>query len=229
MTDYPYLCGVKDPYEASVADRNSYSSWTVTYSAQQLNTRLQGYGFGANTSLDHLELTYSDLGNVIQVKLCYANGQSNTITPRTKPRGIRALFGLNSIRFTVNGQGADAATSTGTTGGQSTAQTSSGYPVNGSGSLSDLDGIYVISGSGRLPKRGRTCILSQGAGTTAALQPADNNNGNNNNGNNGRLHRGQGRGIRVRQLLCLQRQRKRPSSGHEPVRRQRHGPPGLCL
>ena len=194
MTDYPYLCGVKDPYEASVADRNSYSSWTVTYSSQQLNSRLQGYGFGANTSLDHLELTYSDLGNVIQVKLCYANGQSNTITPRTKPRGIRALFGLNSIRFTVNGQGADSATSTstGTTGGQSTSQTSSGYPVNGSGSLSDLDGIYVISGSGTVAKAGKNLYTITGSGTTAALQPADNNNGNNNNGNNGGSTGGKG-------------------------------------
>ncbi len=43
---------------------------------------------GTNTCLDHLELTYSDLGNVIQVKVNYANGESNTITPR-QPRGIR--------------------------------------------------------------------------------------------------------------------------------------------
>ena len=190
MTDYPYLCGVKDPYEASVADRNSYSSWTVTYSAQQLTTRLQSYGFGTNTSLDHLELTYSDLGNVIQVKLCYANGQSNTITPRTKPRGIRALFGLNSIRFTVNGQGADSASSasSGTAGGQSTSQTGSGYPVNGSGSLSDLDGVYVISGGGTVAKAGENLYTITGSGTTAALRPADsgnNNNGNNNNGSAG--------------------------------------------
>ena len=190
MTDYPYLCGVKDPYEASVADRNSYSSWTVTYSAQQLTARLQSYGFGTNTSLDHLELTYSDLGNVIQVKLCYANGQSNTITPRTKPRGIRALFGLNSIRFTVNGQGTDSASSasSGTAGGQSTSQTGSGYPVNGSGSLSDLDGVYVISGGGTVAKAGKNLYTITGSGTTAALRPADsgsNNNGNNNNGSAG--------------------------------------------
>ena len=164
----------------------------MTYSAQQLTSRLQGYGFGTNTSLDHLELTYSDLGNVIQVKLCYANGQSNTITPRTKPRGIRALFGLNSIRFTVNGQGAGSASSasSGTAGGQSTSQTGSGYPVNGSGSLSDLDGVYVISGGGTVAKAGENLYTITGSGTTAALQPADNNN--NNNSNNGGSTGGKG-------------------------------------
>ena len=43
----------------------------------------------------------------------------------------------------------------------------------------------MISGSGTVAKAGENLYTITGSGTTAALQPADNNNGNNNNGNNG--------------------------------------------
>ena len=89
----PTCAGVEDPYEQDVASLNSYSSWTVRYTASELTSLLQKWG-GVNASVESLTLTYSDLGNVIQVKLCYANGQSNTITPpHQAPGGIRALFG----------------------------------------------------------------------------------------------------------------------------------------
>ena len=42
---YPYLCGVSDPYEADMASKNSYSSWTVSYSSSELAQRLQNYGY----------------------------------------------------------------------------------------------------------------------------------------------------------------------------------------
>ncbi len=161
MDEVPYLCGVLDPYEEAIADKNSYSSWTVRYTAAELTARLQSYGLGTNTSLDHLELTYSELGNVIQVKICYANGQSNTITPKTKPRGIRSTFGLNSIRFTVNGQ---SVTSAGTGAGGS-----GGYTVNGSGSLDDLKGLYAISGAGSTAAVGESPYTISGTGSVSSL------------------------------------------------------------
>jgi stage II sporulation protein D len=161
---YPYLCGVVDPYEQAVADRNSYSSWTVNYTSDALTKRLQSYGYGTATSIDHLELTYSKLGNVIQVKLCYANGQSNTITPRTTP-GIRSLFGVSSIRFTVNGKTAQGGTA-------DSSSASSGYAVNGSGTLSSLDGLYVISGSGTTSKASDGLYTISGTGTKEALSSA---------------------------------------------------------
>lgn len=169
---YPYLCGVIDPYEQAVADRNGYSSWTVSYTSSDLTKRLQGYGYGTNTAIDSLELTYSKLGNVIQVKLSYANGQSNTITPRTKPRAIRALFGVNSIRFTVNGQ---TVTSGGMTSGSS-------YAVNGSGSLSSLDGLYAISGTGSTTQVGDELYTISGTGNTAALGGTSSGTGGSNDG-----------------------------------------------
>jgi stage II sporulation protein D len=167
MEEQPYLCGVTDPYEETIADRNSYSSWTVTYTADQLTQRLQGYGYGTSTSIDHLELTYSELGNVIQVKLCYANGQSNTITPRTTP-GIRSAFGVNSIRFTVNGK----TVSTGSTTKSTTSKSSSGgqYALNGTGTLSSLDGLYAISGSGTTSKVDEQPYAISGTGTTSPVE-----------------------------------------------------------
>ena len=173
ITKYPYLRGVIDPYEQTIADRNSYSSWTVSYSAAELTTRLQGYGFGTNTSISRLELTYSELGNVIQVKICYANGQSNTITPRTKPRAIRALFGVNSIRFTVNGQTVSVVPPT--PGGS--------HSINGgTGTISGLDGIYVITGNGATAAIGNDPYVISGKGSTGALNTDDADTGGRNEG-----------------------------------------------
>ena len=94
-TEHPYLCGVTDPYEAGADSINSRSSWTVHYTADQLTQRLQSSGFGTGTSVDHLVLTYSERGNVVQVVVHWANGQSNTI----KASDIRSRFGVASIRL----------------------------------------------------------------------------------------------------------------------------------
>ncbi len=99
LSKYPYLCGVTDPYEQGVNDINSRSSWSSVYSSSDLAKRLQGYGYGVGSRVDHLELTYSNLGNVIKLVVHWTNGQKNTF----KPDEIRSYFGLNSIRFTVNG------------------------------------------------------------------------------------------------------------------------------
>jgi len=163
MENYPYLCGVEDPYEETVADKNSYSSWTVKYTASELSKRLQGYGYGTNTSIDRLELTYSELGNVIQVKVCYTNGQSNTFTPRTKV-GIRSAFGVNSIRFTVNGQTVQAG------GGSSSSSTGGGYALNGSEALASLEGLYTISGSGTTEQTGEELYVISGTGQTSKAE-----------------------------------------------------------
>lgn len=160
----PYLKGVIDPYEATVASMNSYSSWTVSYTAAQLMAKLQSRGLGTNTSLDHLELTYSNNGNVIQVKVYYTDGGSNTITPRSTP-SIRSAFGVNSIHFTVNGKAPGGASAPAPS--VPPASTGGSYAVNGSGSLSSLDGAYVISGTGTVSQAGSGLYTITGKGTTA--------------------------------------------------------------
>lgn len=156
LEQYPYLCGVEDPYEADMASKNSYSSWTVSYTSSELAQWLENYGYDASSGIESLTLTYSDLGNVIQVRVNYRDGGSDTI----RPSSMRSVFGISSIRFTVNGQAASSGSGTtsssggGLTANGSTSLDSQGtYTViSGSGSLSQagLDGLYAISGSGSI-------------------------------------------------------------------------------
>lgn len=158
---YPYLCGVDDPYEQDAAGINGYSHWKKTYTAAQLTQQIQQYGYGTNTSLDYLELTYSERGNVIQVTFYYTNGEKNSITPKKSP-GIRSVLGVDSIRFTING----ASAASGTPTQSSASSTEHQLTVNGSSALEeerpyvigggerttrvDLEELYVISGSGKV-------------------------------------------------------------------------------
>ena len=156
LEQYPYLCGVEDPYEADMASKNSYSSWTVSYISSELVQRLENYGYDASSGIESLTLTYSDLGNVIQVRVNYRDGGSDTI----RPSSMRSVFGISSIRFTVNGQAASSGSgTTSSSGGGLTANGSASLDsqgtytvISGSGSLSQagLDGLYAISGSGSI-------------------------------------------------------------------------------
>ena len=156
LEQYPYLCGVEDPYEADMASKNSYSSWTVSYTSSELAQRLENYGYDASSGIESLTLTYSDLGNVIQVRVNYRGGGSDTI----RPSSMRSVFGISSIRFTVNGQAASSGSgTTSSSGGGPTANGSTSLDsqgtytvISGSGSLSQagLDGLYAISGSGSI-------------------------------------------------------------------------------
>ena len=158
LTTYPYLCGVEDPYEADTDSINPYSSWTVSYTTASLTQRLQSKGYGTGTTVASLDLTYSDLGNVIAVKVNYANGQSNTF----KPTSIRSTFNVSSIRFQVNTSG---------TGEGETPDNS--LPVNGTGTLPEQDSYYVISGSGTVSQAGREDLYAiSGSGTTQAVAPS---------------------------------------------------------
>ena len=163
MEVYPYLCGVEDPYEETINDLNPYSPWTVTLTSKELTQRLRSHGYGTNTKVDSLELTYSELGNVVKVKVLYENGQSNTFTPRTKPSIIN-LFGVRSIRFTVNGQTVNQSEGEQQEAGEY-------YAVNGSDTLKGLDGLYVITGKGTVEKAADKLCTISGKGNISALEP----------------------------------------------------------
>ena len=165
VSEYPYLCGVEDPYEADLDDRNDMSPWTRVYTSAQLTQQLQKYGLGMGTSVKSLELTYSQLGNVIRVAVHWANGQSNTITPQSKP-GIRSIFDVNSIRFTVNGAG------TGDAGAGSSSAPAGDISINGSGTADSLKGKYVITGSGTVSQVGETPYAITGTGSVSQVGTA---------------------------------------------------------
>lgn len=158
---YPYLRGVEDPYETYD------SSYTVSYTASQLEKRLQSYGYGTSTSLDYLELEYSKLGNVIAVTVHWTNGKTNSIYP-SGSNAIRSVFNVNSIRFTVNGQ--TVSSSGKSVSSRSAKSTSgSGLTVNGE-SVNGLDGMYTISGSGTVSALEKDPYLVSGSGDITALE-----------------------------------------------------------
>ena len=156
-TEHPYLRGVEDPYETDLNDRNSHCPWTVNYTAAQLTQQLQKAGMGTGTSVKSLELTYSKLGNVIKVVVHWKNGQSNTINAGN----IRSRFGVDSIRFTVNGAG--------TTGTQPPEQPGD-ISIDGSGTADNLEGKYVITGNGSLSQIGGSAYIISGTGSVSQLE-----------------------------------------------------------
>ena len=164
-TEHPYLRGVTDPYEADANSQNSRSSWIVRYTAAELTQRLQSQGLGVGTSVDHLVLTYSPQGNVIQAVVHWKNGQSNTISASN----IRSRFGVYAIRFTVNGAG--------TGEGQPPAPSGGDAVINGAEASGGLTGKYVISGSGSVSQVGERPYVISGAGTVSALESGEGTGG----------------------------------------------------
>ena len=165
VNEYPYLRGVVDPYEADLNDRNSMSPWTKTYTAAQLTQQLQKYGLGMGTSVKQLDLTYSQLGNVIQVTVRWANGQSSTISASN----IRSRFDIMSIRFTVNGAGTGSGTSS---NGPATPASGSDLYINGSKVSGGMEDRYVISGSGKVAEAGEDIYAITGTGSVSQIGTA---------------------------------------------------------
>lgn len=166
LSKYPYLCGVIDPYEQESDSINGQSPWTVTYSSSNLAKRLQGYGYGVGSKVEHLELTYSELGNVIKLAVHWTNGQKNTFAPDQ----IRSYFGLRSIRFTVNDAAVDQ-----TTPEEETPAVNSGTQliVNETEKITFTenfsDEIYVITGSGKATLVSGTPYVITGKGSKTKL------------------------------------------------------------
>ena len=168
QTEYPYLQGVEDPYESYADDINARAHWTVEYTAGELNDRLHSYGYGTNTSLESLELEYSDLGNVIRVTIHWENGQTNSLTSSGSGT-IRSVLGVDSIRFTINGQTPE--------GGSCTRSGDGGYLINGEDTVDDLDGLYVISGTGEVSPLDEDPYVITGTGTRAPLEEGQSSSG----------------------------------------------------
>lgn len=97
----PYLRGKTDPYEASLsASENSYSSWTRTYTGDELRAKLsaRGYSIGTVTSVTP---EYSAMGNVIKLTFKDSGGGTATVTKSA----CYSTPGLPSVRYSVSQSG----------------------------------------------------------------------------------------------------------------------------
>ncbi|MBM6789037.1 SpoIID/LytB domain-containing protein [Flavonifractor plautii] len=149
--DYPYLIGKIDPYEASVVDRISNYNWTVTYTAQELTELLQSKGYGNSTIVDFRVTKTSPTGNAIEITFTDANGRSWSKTREA----CRTFLGLRSQHYTISGG----------SGG--------GYAVNGTGSLSTLNGAYAVDGSGAVSTLTEGQVYAIGGdGVTSQVKPS---------------------------------------------------------
>lgn len=134
QSQYPYLTGVVDPYEAEVADSIPNYYFSKTFTKNQLTTILREKGYASGTTVSNVEATYSRTGNVLTLKFTYANGKSNTFNcPKTN--WLKNALGCRSIHFTVAPAG---------TGG------TTDFPINGAGgpTVRNFSGLYALGADG---------------------------------------------------------------------------------
>lgn len=100
----PYLRGKVDPYEAASDGINSRSSWTFTYTKSELSAIANRNGCALST-LQSVEATYSDSGNVIAIQLTDVNGRSASFRQSACYNFCTGAMGLYSIHFTIEDRG----------------------------------------------------------------------------------------------------------------------------
>ncbi len=99
-----YLRGKVDSFEAAAASINANSSWTDTLTRSQLAEKANTLGFSI-ASADSIELTYSDTGNVIGIRLTDSNGRSASFSGKACYEFCTSTLGLKSISFEISENG----------------------------------------------------------------------------------------------------------------------------
>ena len=157
--DKGYLKGKEDPYESRTSIPNY--NWSVTYTADELTwileqkpsmTGSKDIGTVKNVYVSE----YTPLGNVKKVTFEGTKGTLTVTGDTCRTIFYSSTYGKSvpSLRFGING------------GGPSTG---SGITVNGSQTLSGLDGLSVISGSGKVSRlSGDTVSIITAAGVSQA-------------------------------------------------------------
>jgi stage II sporulation protein D len=148
----PYLRGVIDPYEADIAGKVSGYSWTKTYTANEITTRLRNKGYNCATIVSMAVSQFTDVGNVYRVTLTDSNGVKWNFT---KGDSIRSALGVNSIRFTIGGSSSSQGYYVNGSDSTISDSMSSYYGIGGDGLASVLPSdVYVITGSGETEELG---------------------------------------------------------------------------
>ena len=126
----PYLCGVADPYEETVKEKIAYWDATKTITAQSLRETLNAKGYNASNIVE-VKTEPTPTGNVKTLILVDDNGKS---WPFVRESGVRNMLGLRSIRYWVE------KVDTGTKNGV--------LYTDGGGTISSLEGLWVLDGDG---------------------------------------------------------------------------------
>ncbi|MDD4715589.1 MAG: SpoIID/LytB domain-containing protein [Oscillospiraceae bacterium] len=136
-SDLPYLKGVVDPFESYIAGSISSYYWNVTYTSAELTARLQSKGYACGNVVNVYISEYTPTGNPKTVTFVDSNGKTYSFS-RTNLTSIFSTAGksLRSYRYKIYSGSEEG------TGG-------SVYYVNpGGGTLSSLNGVYALDGTG---------------------------------------------------------------------------------
>lgn len=159
-SDLPYLRGVVDPYEATIADKIDYWGDVKTYTASQLNALVQpqiqkkGYNCAAIVDMEITELTPT--GNVKTITFIDANGKTWPFT-QSGATEFRGVLGLRSIRYSLVKTGE-------TVGGL--------YYIDEGETLASMSGVYVVDGNGRSKKLSGNPYVITASGTQFLPAPS---------------------------------------------------------
>lgn len=163
---YPYLLGVVDEYEATVADSIPNYSFSNSFTCAQLTEILRSKGYATNTNVVDFRVTeYSKTGNPLTLKFLYSNGKSNTFSSHNSS-WLRNKLGCRSMHFTVSGAGeilsSDCAVNEGN--GKPIGDFTGVYVLSGSGELTRLEQSvpYVIVGTGDIVSAGQSTTIPEG-------------------------------------------------------------------
>ncbi|MCI8809149.1 MAG: SpoIID/LytB domain-containing protein [Oscillibacter sp.] len=173
-TETGYLKGKLDPYESQTNVPNY--SYTVTYTPAELSWILDQKGHSVGTVQDAYVSEYTPLGNVYKVTFVGTSG-TETVTGET----CRTIFysstynkSVTSMRFRINGKGADSwgASGISTTGGL-LSSLNGAAAITGSGAVETVwgDAASAITASGVAP-------VTSGTAVPAPVTSSGNNSGN---------------------------------------------------
>ena len=144
----PYLVGVVDPYEPTVADKTGKYNWSKTFTKAELKEILHSKGRMCADIVDFYIAETTPTGNVFKITFVDAIGKSWSFV-NTEREYCRTLLGLNSIRYTIAGSGGTYYVDD---KGASIPSVTGAYAVNGSGEVVPITGTpYVASSSGTAP------------------------------------------------------------------------------
>ena len=153
QSDYPYLVGKADPYEAAYGVRNDY---TKTVSSGTLAAGLKKLGYnGVGSSIVSVAIvSLTDAGNPKQVTFTDNNGKRFTLDTRY----VKDMLGLSSFRYGLEPSA------------QPQPPSPAGVSVNGSSTVDSAGPLYAIDGSGNVASVTGEVYVITGKGTVRLEQ-----------------------------------------------------------
>lgn len=152
---YPYLKGVVDPYEPTLAGEISNYYWTKTFTGSELQRMLLESGRTGCGLITGITLTNTAMGNAYSITFHDANGR-DWIIYREK---CRTFLSVPSLRFGL--EGGPGIPGEATASGQ--------VSVNGGETLDFAGGMSVIDGNGNITVIHDVPYVLTGSGVTEQL------------------------------------------------------------